>query len=146
MSMITPECTPRCGIAGGREGHYCCSQDPAGTGVSAVIVTDASAGPRDPAGNPVTGTPMCTRWYDGVGVMPWIRHLDACKCGVSAQALSQQHGTHCPVYQYWARTSGYGLDRPRPERPWYGNDPGGLSPGHGQNPGEIADIIAATGA
>ena len=91
--MITSECSPRCGIASGREGHYRCPQD--------TVSGDNGAGAREPA--PLTGTPMCSRWYENAAVRPWIRHLEGCLCGVSAQEPYEHHGAHCPVFRYWSR-------------------------------------------
>jgi hypothetical protein len=47
-----------------------------------------------------TKTPMCDKWYEGVKVLPWIARLSGCRCGVSAQALPEQHGSQCPVRLY----------------------------------------------
>jgi hypothetical protein len=121
----TPGCGPHCGTVNSDERHCGCG-DPcrAGHAPPAAARPDGrAAGPRGLSGEPLTGTPMCARWYDRAGDhRPWTARLDGCVCGVSAQALYEQHGAHCPVRVHWAR-----------KQP-------------GQDPAEAADVINATGA
>jgi hypothetical protein len=110
--MTPSHCGPHCGTITGagdtvtRAGHCnCIPLCHAGNAPAAVTEhRGQAAAPRGPDGQPLTGTPMCARWYDGVQVLPWISHLDGCMCAVSAQALPQQHGRRCPVWKYWNRT------------------------------------------
>jgi hypothetical protein len=80
---ITTSCGPHCGIRANaentltREGHCDCDElchagsAPAVT-VSAIRGQDRASGPADLDGRPLTGTPMCARWYEQAGdYRPW---------------------------------------------------------------------------
>jgi hypothetical protein len=159
--MITPECGVHCGIASGNEGHC---QDPE---CHDGPVPELGPLSQDPIAArlglvPEPGIPMCDRWYAGVAVRPWIRYLDGCLCGVSAQALPQQHGPRCPVRrQSWVRDQASSCPACGSEErseagyvpgasgqpvtcasDWHDDD--ACSPG--DHADEAAGIIAATGA
>jgi hypothetical protein len=99
---ITSACGPHCGIRANaedtlaREAHCPCG-DPchAGGGAAApqIIRLNGAAAipaqPRDLTGSPLTGTPMCARWYEAAGdYRPWHPH--------------RRHSTPAPDVDPWA--------------------------------------------
>lgn len=79
---INSACGPHCGIRANaedtltREAHCPCGTchdgDAPAMSVSTIRGQDRASAPADLDGNPLRGTPMCTRWYELAGsYRPW---------------------------------------------------------------------------
>jgi hypothetical protein len=98
MTIEIPPCGPHCGIASAREGH--CDCELCHDGTAPVVIT------RSDLLTVIPKSSMCNQWYERAGdYRPWDHRVGGCMCGVSAHALPEQHGEHCPVRQYHDRTA-----------------------------------------
>lgn len=104
-----------------REGHCPCDECHAGPEDGFPASRIILAGLPDLPGNLPRKNTMCDRWYERAGAhRPWHHSARGCMCGVHGQALPEQHGPHCPVYQYW-----WNHLREQSRDQWQGAEPGG---------------------